>query len=64
MLLLKSLFHPVLSPEELFDKLITTAKDTEWGKKYDYKSIVSLKEFKERVPVSDYDNLKTYIDKL
>lgn len=55
--------YPHEVQEELFDKLITTAKDTEWGKKYDYKSIVSLKEFKERVPVSDYDNLKTYIDR-
>ncbi len=49
---------------EWFKKLIATADNTEWGKKYDYASITHLRQFKERVPVSDYNNLKPYINRL
>lgn len=49
---------------EWFKKLITSARDTEWGKMYDYKSIASYEEFKKRMPVSDYDALKPYIDRV
>ena len=45
-------------------KLVVEAKDTEWGRKYDYSSISSLREFKERVPINDYDSLKPYIERL
>ncbi|OYT13731.1 MAG: hypothetical protein B6I19_03580 [Bacteroidetes bacterium 4572_114] len=50
--------------EEWFKKLIGTAGNTEWGKKYDYASITSLGQFKERVPISDYNKLKPYINRL
>ena len=56
--------YPHEVQDELFKKLIATAKNTEWGKKYDYKSIDSVKKFKERVPISRYDELKPYIDRL
>ena len=49
---------------DLFKKLISTAKDTEWGKKYDYKSINSADEYRERVPLSSYEDLKPHIDKM
>ncbi|MCU0370952.1 MAG: GH3 auxin-responsive promoter family protein [Bacteroidales bacterium] len=32
---------------ELFRRLINTAKDTEWGRKYDYKSIETVEQFKK-----------------
>ena len=47
-----------------FKKLITTAKDTEWGKKFGYKSISSLDEYRERVPIGDYNSFKPFIDDL
>ncbi|MCF6170877.1 MAG: GH3 auxin-responsive promoter family protein [Bacteroidales bacterium] len=49
---------------EWFKKLLVTAKDTEWGRKYDYKSIRNIEAFAERVPVSTYDDLKPLIDRL
>ena len=45
-------------------KLIYSAKDTEWGVKHEYKSITKLEQFKERVPLNDYNSLKPYIDRL
>lgn len=56
--------YPFEVQEELFKKLISTAKDTEWGKKYDYKSIDSVHKYIERVPISTYSKLKPYIDRL
>ena len=49
---------------EWFKKLIDTAKDTEWGRKYDYKSIRNIAAFTERVPISSYEDLKPTIDRL
>ena len=54
--------HEVQS--EWFKRLISAAKETEWGKKYDYSSIDSVEAFKEKVPINTYENLKPYIDKL
>ncbi|MBE9481714.1 MAG: GH3 auxin-responsive promoter family protein [Bacteroidetes bacterium] len=56
--------YPYEVQSECFKKLIYSAKDTEWGKKYDYKTITNLEKFKERVPLNDYDSLKPYIDRL
>lgn len=49
---------------EWFKKLIATAMETQWGKKYDYRSIATVAQFRERVPVNTYDSLKPYIDEL
>ncbi|HNQ84120.1 MAG TPA: GH3 auxin-responsive promoter family protein [Bacteroidales bacterium] len=47
---------------EWFRRLITTAKDTEWGKEYGYSSISNVGQYRERVPVSTYEDLKGRID--
>ncbi|HEX7411574.1 MAG TPA: GH3 auxin-responsive promoter family protein, partial [Bacteroidales bacterium] len=49
---------------EWFRKLITTARDTEWGRKYDFKSIRTPDQFRNRVPLSEYNDLKPYINRL
>ncbi len=49
---------------EWFSKLIDNARNTEWGKKYYYSSINSVKKFNERVPVQTYESLKPYIERL
>ncbi len=54
--------HDVQS--ELFKKLILAAAKTEWGEKYDYASINNPGQYRDRVPISDYNNLKPYIERL
>ena len=49
---------------EWFKKLISAARNTEWGLEYDFKSIYDPREFAQRIPVHDYDCLKPYIDRL
>ncbi len=49
---------------ELYKKLIETAKHTEFGKQYDFKSINSYQDYKNRVPVHNYEQLFPYIERL
>lgn len=56
--------YPHEVQEEWFQNLISTARHTEWGRKYDYSSILTAEQFKERVPIQDYDSLKPYIEKM
>lgn len=50
--------------EEWFQSLISTAEATEWGKRYDYTSILTPEIFKQRVPIQDYDDIKGYVDRM
>jgi hypothetical protein len=56
--------HPIEAQEKLFKDLIHKAKDTAWGKEYDYASIRDIKTFAERVPVGDYETHKSYINEM
>ena len=47
-----------------FNALLGSAKGTEFGRKYDFKSIRSREEFMNRVPVHDYESMKPFIEKL
>ena len=38
--------------------LLKTAEGTEWGKRYDFKSINSYETFKNRIKLQDYNSLK------
>lgn len=55
-------------PEEVqydwFVRLVQSGINTEWGRKYGYGSIKSIEDFKDRVPVSNYDQLKPYIQRV
>ncbi len=53
--------YPMDVQNEVFHSLIEKAKNTEWGRKYDYKSIKNYTDYIERVPLQDYDSLKDQI---
>jgi len=50
--------------DELFRKLIRTAKQTEFGKEYGFKEISSLGSFRRNVPISTYEDIFPYINRL
>ena len=56
--------YPNEVQEEWFEQLISMAASTEWGRKHHYKSIDNLTQFKERVPIQNYDTLKPYIERM
>ena len=55
--------YPYDVQDEWLKKLITSAKDTEWGKKHGYKNISSIEQFQKNVPLQDYESLKPFIDR-
>ena len=56
--------YPLDVQEEWLNTLVSSAENTEWGKQYDYKSILTANQFKERVPIQNYDTLKPYIERM
>lgn len=49
--------------DEWMHSLIASAKDTEFGKKHDFKSIKNYQQFKQHIPVHDYESLKPFIER-
>ncbi len=56
--------YPLDVQNEWFDSLTSTAANTEWGKRYHYREIKSLDEFKRRVPINDYDGFRDDIHRI
>lgn len=56
--------HPHQTQQEVFEKLLESGQHTEWGRRYDYKSIDSLKTYQERVPISRYEDIQPIIERL
>jgi len=48
---------------ELLHVLLETAKNTEFGKNYDFSSIRSYETFKERVPIRSYEDYEGMIER-
>ena len=55
---------PLDVQHETLMKLLKKAKDTEWGLKYDFKSIKTIQDYQNRFPLQDYDSFKPYIKRL
>ena len=55
---------PVETQNRVLSNLINSAKNTEWGKLHHYHSIAHKNDFKERVPVQDYDQIRPWIDRM
>ncbi len=56
--------YPIDVQNELLDSLVQQAIDTEWGKKYHYDKINSLEDYKRYVPISTYEQIESYIQRL
>ncbi|MET3034906.1 GH3 auxin-responsive promoter family protein [Chryseobacterium sp. NRRL B-14859] len=50
--------------EDLLLSLVHTAQKTLFGREHDFENIRSVKEFQDRVPVADYEDLKPYIERV
>lgn len=50
--------------ENIFTQIIQRACDTQFGIDHDFANIKSYEDFKQRVPIKDYEGLKTYFDRV
>ncbi len=59
---------PLLAQEQVFFSLLKKSKDTVWGKRFNYSKIIesnfseALKEWQDKVPVSNYEKLFSDIE--
>jgi hypothetical protein len=56
--------YPWNVQQDQLNYLISTARNTEWGIKYNFKNISTYKDFTNNVPLQDYNNIKPYVDRL
>jgi hypothetical protein len=55
--------YPLQVQQQVFQNLISTAQYTEFGKQYNFSQIYKIEEFKQRVPIHNYDTIKPYIQR-
>jgi hypothetical protein len=56
--------YPDETQQETLYKLLAKSASTEWGLKYDYRSIKTISEFKSRFPVQTYEDVLPYVERL
>jgi GH3 auxin-responsive promoter len=56
--------HPVAAQREVLQELVTAAQYTEFGRRYGFSKLFTLKEFKKNVPIHEYDDIKPYIQRM
>ncbi len=56
--------NPVLAQREILQDLVTHGQHTAFGRKHNFKNLFRIKEFKEHVPIQEYNDLKPWIQKL
>ena len=56
--------NPIKWQANTFQKLIKNGIKTEFGKNHDFENIESYEQYKEKVPVRDYEELRPYIEKV
>lgn len=56
--------NPIASQREVLQDLVTSAQYTEFGRKYNFSSLFSTRDFKKEIPIHEYDDLKPYIQRM
>jgi GH3 auxin-responsive promoter len=56
--------NPVATQREVLQELITAAQYTEFGKKHGFNKLFSVKEFKQKVPLQEYNDVEPYINRM
>ncbi len=55
---------PVETQNQIFKGLINSAKNTTFGADHGFDKIKTIEDFQKNVPIRDYEDLKTYIEKV
>jgi hypothetical protein len=60
----KDASHAVSCQNSVLNSIVTTARNTAFGKDHNFKEIQNYASFKQNVPVRDYEGLKKYVDRI
>ncbi len=56
--------RPVETQQKVFSELMKGGTNTAFGRDHHFSEIKNYADFKQRIPVSDYEGLKSYIEKI
>jgi len=56
--------YPAETQQETLIHLLSQAENTEWGRMHGYSSIGTVNEFRERVPLQNYEKIIPYVERL
>jgi hypothetical protein len=56
--------NPVITQQKVLQNLINEAQNTAFGKDHDFATITNAQEFSQKVPVRDYEALRSYVDRV
>ncbi|GAB2771159.1 GH3 auxin-responsive promoter family protein [Salinimicrobium soli] len=59
-----SVDHPHDTQQQVLHNLLETAKNTVFGKEHDFQNISNYEQFKQKVPLADYEDLLPYFNRL
>ena len=53
--------NPVAAQREVLQDLVTAAQYTEFGRRYNFSSLFSIRDYKKHVPIHTYEEIKPFI---
>jgi hypothetical protein len=56
--------NPLDAQREVLQDLVTSAQYTEFGRKYNFSSLFNVRDFKNAVPIHEYEDMKPYIERI
>jgi hypothetical protein len=56
--------HPAAAQRQVLQSLISDAQYTVFGKQYNFAGLFTIKEFKKRVPLHEYDDMRPFIERM
>ena len=56
--------NPIETQQKVFQNLIISAKETQFGKDHNFSEIKSFDDFAKQVPIRDYEALRPYVDRV
>ena len=56
--------NPIETQQKVFDYLIQSASNTQFGKDHLFETITNYATFKKNVPIRDYEGLKPYVEQI
>ncbi len=56
--------YPIETQNEMLEMLIQKASNSEWGRLYNYSSIINYSSYRSSVPLQEYDDIKHWIDRV
>jgi hypothetical protein len=56
--------NPIETQQKVFEELIRQAKNTQFGVDHHFENIKTFEDFNQNVPVRDYEELKSYVERV